>query len=383
MPRRRIFTERQRSALFDLPTDERAILHHYTLADDDIEHIRTRRHSRNRLGFALQLCAFRYPGRLLATGETIPLEISRFIAAQLGEDPDHLSHYAETAVTRRRHLIELRSIYGYKMFSGGGARDLKAWLETEAEGARSNEDLARRFVEQCRTSHTILPGVTVIERLCADALVAAERRIEARIVEHLDSDTRDKLDALLTEEVEGSVTRFIWLRQFEVGQNSADMNRLLDRLEFLQGLKLDTAILGEVPPHRATRLRRQGERYFAGDLRDISGDRRLAILAVCALGWRSAIAPSRQIALQSPAGQWIPLLKRTTGSLARHGVRQSPAATPAWPMLNPRYVKRFALSEIWALAFWKRKGITRPSMSQPKPLVAGINWKALWRPPHN
>jgi len=54
------------------------------------------------------------------------------------------------------------------MFSGGGARDLKAWLETEAEGARSNEDLARRLVEQCRTSHTILPGVTVIERLCAD-----------------------------------------------------------------------------------------------------------------------------------------------------------------------------------------------------------------------
>lgn len=108
MPRRRIFTERQQSALFDLPTDEPVILHHYTLADDDIEHIRTRRHSRNRLGFALQLCAFRYPGRLLTTGETIPLEISKFIAAQLGENPDHLSHYAETAVTRRRHLIDLR-----------------------------------------------------------------------------------------------------------------------------------------------------------------------------------------------------------------------------------------------------------------------------------
>ena len=58
MPRRRILTERQRSALFDLPADEPVILHHYTLADDDIEHIRTRRHSRNRFGFALQLCAF-------------------------------------------------------------------------------------------------------------------------------------------------------------------------------------------------------------------------------------------------------------------------------------------------------------------------------------
>lgn len=68
------------------------------------------------------------------------------------------------------------------------------------------------------------------------------------------------------------------------------MNRLLDRLEYLQALALDRGVLADVLPHRVARLRRQGERYFAGDLRDISGDRRLAILAVCALEWRSAIA---------------------------------------------------------------------------------------------
>lgn len=121
MPRRSILTERQRSALLDFPTDGKLILHHYTLADDDIEHIRTRRHSRNRLGFALQLCAFWYPGRLLVPGEVIPLEVSQFIASQLGENPDDLSYYAETAVTRRRHLVDLRAIYGYRMFSGRGA----------------------------------------------------------------------------------------------------------------------------------------------------------------------------------------------------------------------------------------------------------------------
>ncbi len=60
--------------------------------------------------------------------------------------------------------------------------------------------------------------------------------------------------------------------------------------DHLQALELDRDILANVPPHRVARLRRQGERYFAGDLRDISGDRRLAILAVCALEWRSAIA---------------------------------------------------------------------------------------------
>ena len=176
------------------------------------------------------------------------------------------------------------------MFTGRGSRDLKAWLERAAETARSNEDLARRFVEQCRATQTILPGITVIERLCADALVAAERRIDTRIADQLDDEMRSRLDALLTETADGSVTRFVWLRQFEVGQNSADMNRLLDRLELLQAMAVDRSTLSGVPPHRIALLRRQGERYFAGDLRDISSDRRLAILAVCALEWRSAIA---------------------------------------------------------------------------------------------
>ena len=290
MPRRKMLTDRQRAALLDLPTEETAMLRHYTLADDDLEIIRARRRPHNRFGFALQLCSLRYPGRLLAPGEVIPAALSRFLAAQLGLKPDDLVEYATREETRREHLAALREFYGYKMFTGRGSRDLKVWLESEAETARSNEDLARRFVEQCRATQTILPGITVIERLCADALVAAERRIDARIADRLDDETRSRLDALLTETADGSVARFDWLRQFEVCQNSADMNRLLDRLEFLQGMAVHASILSGVQPHRIARLRRQGERYFAGDLRDISGDRRLAILAVCALEWRSAIA---------------------------------------------------------------------------------------------
>ncbi|KQB95531.1 transposase [Loktanella sp. 1ANDIMAR09] len=290
MPRRSILTDRQRSALFDLPTDEAVLLQHYTFADDDIEHIRARRKPENRLGFALQLCAFRYPGRLLIPGETIPLEVSRFISAQLGMNADNLADYAVREETRRDHLVELRTIYDFRMFSGRGARDLKAWLEQEAETARSNEDLARWFVEQCRQTQTILPGVSVIERLCADALVAAERRIESRIAARISDDARAMLDALLTEMVDGNVSRFVWLRRFEVGGNSAGASRLLDRLEFLQKIGLSPDILNDVPPHRITRLRRQGERYFTDGLRDISSDRRLAILAVCAVEWRAAIA---------------------------------------------------------------------------------------------
>ena len=224
MPRRNIWSVRQRAALFDLPTDEAALLRHYTLSDDDIEQIRLRRGAHNRLGFALQLCAFRYPGRTLAAGEAIPLNVLRFIAAQLGMDVEDLDGYAIREETRWEHLAELRRIYGYKMFSGRSTRDLKVWLEDEAEPARSNEGLARRFVEECRRRQVILPGPSVLERLCADALVAAERRIETRIAAGLDDAMRRQHDCLLTEEVDGGMSRFVWLRRFEVGRNSADIN---------------------------------------------------------------------------------------------------------------------------------------------------------------
>ena len=290
MPRRHILSERQRHTLLALPTDEPALLRHYTLADDDLEHIRLRRRPHNRLGFALQLCALRYPGRLLAPGEVIPQEVLRFLAAQLGLKADDLLTYASREETRHEHLAVLRRIYGYKSFTGRGACILKDWLDEHAELARSNEDLARAFVDRCRRSRTILPAVSTIERLCAEALVGAERRIEARIASRLDPSMRARLDALLTETVDERLTRFVWLRQFEVGSNSAAAIRLLERLEFLRDMDLSLDVLSDIPAHRVTRLRRQGERYFADGLRDISGDRRLAILAVCVVEWKAAIA---------------------------------------------------------------------------------------------
>lgn len=50
-----------------------------------------------------------------------------------------------------------------------------------------------------------------------------------------DAGARERLDGLLTEMLAGNISRFILLRKFELGNNSAAANRLLDRLEFLRG----------------------------------------------------------------------------------------------------------------------------------------------------
>ena len=142
MPRRSILTARQRAALIDIPKDEASILYHYTLSDEDLEHISARRRPENRFGYALQLCALRYPGRLLSSREVIPESVVRFIGAQLGMTGDELLPYAARRQTRQQHLQVLRQVYGFKMFSGHRARELNTWLVGEAETAASNHDLA-------------------------------------------------------------------------------------------------------------------------------------------------------------------------------------------------------------------------------------------------
>ncbi len=109
-----------------------------------------------------------------------------FIGAQLGLSADDLVDYASREETRHEHLAELWAFYGFRTFSGRGARELK----------------------DCRT-RIVLPVASMIERLCATALVDAELQIETRIAGRLSMPIREQLLALLEETADDRVTRFV------------------------------------------------------------------------------------------------------------------------------------------------------------------------------
>jgi hypothetical protein len=54
-------TSTQLDELFTLPTEKATLVRYWTLTEVDLAAIYQRRRDRNRLGFALQLCALRYP----------------------------------------------------------------------------------------------------------------------------------------------------------------------------------------------------------------------------------------------------------------------------------------------------------------------------------
>jgi TnpA family transposase len=116
MARRKLLNDVQWAGLLLPPTDEREIVRHYTLSDEDLAVVAGERGDHNRIGFALTLCYLRLPGRALGIGETPPLPLIRFVAKQLGVEPEAFAAYARRDQTRRGHLAELSRTLGCEAF---------------------------------------------------------------------------------------------------------------------------------------------------------------------------------------------------------------------------------------------------------------------------
>jgi TnpA family transposase len=71
MPRRSFFSPAERATLLQPPQSEEEFARRYTFSETDLSLIRQRRGDANQLGFAVQLCLLRFPGRGLEMGMQI------------------------------------------------------------------------------------------------------------------------------------------------------------------------------------------------------------------------------------------------------------------------------------------------------------------------
>ena len=76
MPTRELLSKAQRARFTAIPEmDARELARYHTLSEADLAAVSARRSASNRLGFAVQLCLLRYPGRPLQAGEIVPRNI--------------------------------------------------------------------------------------------------------------------------------------------------------------------------------------------------------------------------------------------------------------------------------------------------------------------
>lgn len=283
MPRRRALTDAQLDALLALPTDEADLIRHYTLSADDLTVIARRRRPHNRLGFALQLCALRYPGRLIRPGELVPLEVVRFLGEQLDVDPEALADYAKRAPTRYEQLDTLRAAFGFQVFSQPHRQELSKWLVPIALTTVSGKTVAEALMSELRRRNIVAPGATVIERMVATALLQAERHVAGQLARCMTEAQRIALDALLEPQPGNSLSVLAWARQPPGLPGHRSLSRLLDQLRRLRAVGIAPDAAAAVHPDRLKQLAREGARLTAQHLATLAPTRRRAILLVTVL----------------------------------------------------------------------------------------------------
>ena len=175
MARRSVLTSPQRSARFHFRSTKRTCCAHCTLSDEDLEHVEAGRRSRKKLVFALQLCVLRYPGRLLAPGEFVPPPV-----VEVHRSPARPGRGTNWPITQCRPRPGTSISPSWAGCTDSGPSGAARRLSSATGSAKRRcwrgrtEDSARRLVDACWQTRTILPATATIEQLCAVARVDAE-----------------------------------------------------------------------------------------------------------------------------------------------------------------------------------------------------------------
>ncbi|OYX98757.1 MAG: hypothetical protein B7Y78_00935 [Caulobacter sp. 35-67-4] len=134
MARRTILKAQDRRQLFDIPADEDSLIRHYSLSAADRLEIDLRRREHNRLGFAVQLCVMRHPGRVLAAGEIPPRAMLKYVADHASEIGTLYGNVSPATVgSIQRKLLTLQS-QGADNFFGEPALRLADIMRTDVAG---------------------------------------------------------------------------------------------------------------------------------------------------------------------------------------------------------------------------------------------------------
>lgn len=138
--------------------------------------------------------------------------------------------------TRYEHSSALRRELGYRPSMGAARAGLERRLAGAAPMTCDGADLADAFMAALRDARVIAPSSSTFERLRAEALVEAERRVSRMLAGALGPHHVAALDDLLALPEQGRLTPSGALRAAPASAGTAGFHDLLDRLGQLRAL---------------------------------------------------------------------------------------------------------------------------------------------------
>ena len=283
MPRREILSPAQREALLLIPVDRVGLIEHYVLSEQDLSLIRQRRGDHNRLGIAVQLALLRFPGIALQADETPPQELINFLALQLNIHSSAWDEYAQRDETRREHLLELQNHYGILTFTLGQYRSLAGWLLSTALQTNKGVALVRVAIEELRRRSVIIPRLPVLERLCAETALRAQRQLFATLSADLTDKQRQQLDAVLQPHEDRQLSVLAWLRSPSGVASPRNILTHIERLQRIRAIELPPDLGQRIHQNRLLQLAREGAATSIQHLARFDDERRYGSLVAVLL----------------------------------------------------------------------------------------------------
>ena len=278
MAKRKLLKVQDRQKVFDIPADEDSLIRHYSLSPADRLEIELRRREHNRLGFAVQLCLMRYPGRVLGAEEIPPRAMLRYVADQIGADPEAFALYARREETRRDHTARLMV---YLDTRSATPQDRRAALLAAIQAATMSDDgaaIASSIVTTFRERGSLLPAIDTIERIGLAGRAIVRRRAERTLIEDIPLDILQSLDRLLEVDQSIGQTRFHWLRSAPEAPGASNLVGLTERIAFLRTLEIDPKLQMRISSGRWDQMIREGNATPAWLASDFNSSRRHALI---------------------------------------------------------------------------------------------------------
>lgn len=182
----------------------------------------------------------------------------KLVADQIKIGVENWNDYGQRKQTRREHLVELQTVFGFQPFTMSHYRQAVHTLTELAMQTDKGIVLASTLIEHLRRQLVILPATNTVERSSAEAITRANRRIYEALAEPLSNAHRHRLDDLLKRRANGKTTWLAWLRQSPVKPNSRHMLEHIERLKAWQALDPPAGIERLAHQNRLLKIAREG-----------------------------------------------------------------------------------------------------------------------------
>ncbi|TKH90998.1 Tn3 family transposase [Bacillus cereus] len=276
---RELLTPEQRQAFMQISEDEWVLGTYYTFSKRDLEIINKRRREENRLGFAVQLAILRYPGWPYTHIKSIPDSVIHYISKQIGSTPSSLSLYPQRENTLWDHLKEIRNEYDFVTFTLKEYRMTFKYLHQLALENGDAIHLLHECIDFLRKNKILLPAITTLERMVWEARAMAEKKLFNTVSQSLSNTQKEKLEEIIHPS-ESNKTILGWLKEPPGHPSPETFLKLIERLEYIRGMELETVQISHLHRNRLLQLSRLGSRYEPYAFRDFQENKGYSILTI-------------------------------------------------------------------------------------------------------